>query len=227
VAIARLHARGNVFERYTEPARRALFFSRYEASQAGSSAIESENLLLGLIREGRSSPLLSLLPLEDIRRDLERSMPAREKTPASVEMPFSSEVKRVLQYAVDEADRLDHRFISPEHLVLGVLREETSAAAKILVAHGCGLEASRQRLRERPVEEPVARRNQAGVDSQSTVIVRLSRPLLESWIHRMKQLVQDLARAPRDSGEARAIEVLILSELDALNRDGGNWGSAP
>jgi ATP-dependent Clp protease ATP-binding subunit ClpC len=216
-----------VFERYTEPARRVLFFARYEASQSGSSTIEAEHLLLGLIREGRKSPLLSQLPLENIRRELEHSMPAREKTPTSVEMPFSSEMKRVLQYAMEEADRLEHRSIGPEHLLLGVLKVETSTAAKILVAHGCGLETSRQRLREQGVENPAATAQPGAVASKGTVIVRLSRPLLESWIHQIKKLVQDLARAPRESEEALAIESQILTELDAINLDRGNQGSAP
>jgi ATP-dependent Clp protease ATP-binding subunit ClpC len=42
-----------MFERYTERARRVLFFARYEASQLGSISIETEHLLLGLIREGK------------------------------------------------------------------------------------------------------------------------------------------------------------------------------
>ena len=42
-----------MFERYTEKARRAIFFARYEASQFGSPSIESEHLLLGLLRENK------------------------------------------------------------------------------------------------------------------------------------------------------------------------------
>ena len=40
-----------MFERYTEKARRVIFFARYEASQFGSPFIETEHLLLGLLRE--------------------------------------------------------------------------------------------------------------------------------------------------------------------------------
>lgn len=43
-----------MFERYTEKARRAIFFSRYESSQYGSPYIETEHLLLGLLREEKS-----------------------------------------------------------------------------------------------------------------------------------------------------------------------------
>jgi len=39
-----------MFERYTEPARRVIFYSRYMAVQTGSPEIETEHLLLGLLR---------------------------------------------------------------------------------------------------------------------------------------------------------------------------------
>src|ERR1700722_5272018 len=108
-----------MFERYTEEARRALFFARYEASQLGSVSIEPEHLLLGLIREGKAlagriSPRLPL-PLEEIRKDIEGRTIVRGKIATSVEIPFSAETKRVLQFAAEEADRLLHNHIAPEH----------------------------------------------------------------------------------------------------------------
>ena len=45
-----------MFERYTEKARRVIFFARYEASQFGSPYIETEHLLLGLLREAKDHP---------------------------------------------------------------------------------------------------------------------------------------------------------------------------
>ena len=67
--------RRRMFERYTERARRVLFFARYEASQLGSISIETEHLLLGLIREGKglTSRIFarSHLSLENIRKEIE------------------------------------------------------------------------------------------------------------------------------------------------------------
>src|SRR5688572_29636761 len=111
-----------VFERYTERARRVLFFARYEASQLGSIAIETEHLLLGLIREGKglTSRIFarSHLSLENIRKDIEGRTVFREKVSTSVEIPFSAETKRVLGFAAEEADRLLHNYIGTEHLLL-------------------------------------------------------------------------------------------------------------
>jgi len=125
-----------MFERYTERARRVLFFARYEASQLGSISIETEHLLLGLIREGKglTSRIFarSHLSLETIRKEIEGRTVFREKVSTSVEIPFSTETKRVLQHAAEEADRLLHNYIGTEHLLLGILREDRSVAASIL-----------------------------------------------------------------------------------------------
>src|SRR5574339_283205 len=120
-----------MFERYTERARRVLFFARYEASQLGSISIETEHLLLGLIREGKglTSRIFarSHLSLESIRKEIEGRTVFREKVSTSVEIPFSAETKRVLQFAAEEADRLLHNYIGTEHLLLGIVREDIVA----------------------------------------------------------------------------------------------------
>src|SRR5882672_2192824 len=110
-----------MFERYTERARRVLFFARYEASQLGSHLIETEHLLLGLIREGKglTSRIFarSHVSLETIRKEIEGRNAVREKVATGVEMPFSAEIKRVLQYAAEESDRLLDSHIGTEHLL--------------------------------------------------------------------------------------------------------------
>jgi len=141
-----------MFERYTERARRVIFFARYEASQLGSPSIESEHLLLGLIREGKglTSRLFgkSQLSTEDIRKEIEEGSPYREKVSTSVDIPLSPESKRVLGYAAEEAERMLHNYIGTEHILLGLLREEPSAAARILGEKGMKLPAVRQDIVE-------------------------------------------------------------------------------
>jgi ATP-dependent Clp protease ATP-binding subunit ClpC len=137
-----------MFERYTERARRVLFFARYEATQLGSTSIETEHLLLGLIREGKglTSRIFarSHLSLESIRKEIEGRTVFREKVSTSVEIPFSAETKRVLTFAAEEADRLLHTYIGTEHLLLGLLREERSVAASILYEKGMRLASVRE-----------------------------------------------------------------------------------
>jgi hypothetical protein len=137
-----------MFERYTERARRVLFFGRYEASQLGSHSIETEHLLLGLFREGKglASKIFAQyhLSLENIRREIEGRTVFREKISTSVEIPFSPECKRVLGYTAEEANRLRHDYIGTEHLLLGILREERSEAASILMDKGMRLHTLRE-----------------------------------------------------------------------------------
>ena len=90
-----------MFERYTEKARRVIFFARYEASQFGSPYIETEHLLLGLLREDKALAnrfLRSSAALESIRKQIEAHTTIREKVSTSVDLPLSHECKRVLAY---------------------------------------------------------------------------------------------------------------------------------
>jgi ATP-dependent Clp protease ATP-binding subunit ClpC len=148
-----------MFERYTEKARRVIFFGRYEASQFGASAIEPEHLLLGLMREDKSLASRffprTQLTIESIRREIEGRTLMREKISTSVELPLAPETKRVLAFAHEESDKLRHRHIGTEHLLLGLLREERSMAAEILYERG---------LRLHSVREEIAR--QSGFDAR-------------------------------------------------------------
>ena len=140
-----------MFERYTESARRILFFSRYEAAQAGSLAIESAHLVLGIVRE---SPLTLKrfsrggIDIETLRRSL--AVAAGERVSTSVEIPFSPQVKRTLQRAAEESDRLGNRVIAPEHLLLAVIDDEIAAPARALLEAGLEPEAIRGVLRDAP-----------------------------------------------------------------------------
>jgi ATP-dependent Clp protease ATP-binding subunit ClpC len=138
-----------MFERYTEKARRVIFFARYEASQFGSPFIETEHLLLGLLREDKALTnrfLRSHASIESIRKQIESRTPIREKVSTSVDLPLSQECKRVLAYAAEEAERLTHKHIGTEHLLLGLLREDKSFAAEILHERGLRLSTLREEL---------------------------------------------------------------------------------
>jgi len=138
-----------MFERYTEKARRVIFFARYEASQFGSPYIETEHLLLGLLREDKElAHRFQLGPgkVESIREQIEQATMVREKIATSVDLPLSNEGKRVLAYAAEEAEKLSHQHIGTEHLLLGLLREENSFAAQLLHERGLRLSAVREQL---------------------------------------------------------------------------------
>ncbi len=140
-----------MFERYTEKARRVIFFARYEALQYGSQVISPEHILLGLMREdktisARFFPFRHNLTVDIIRREVEENIVLRERIPQSAELHLAPETKKILALTKEEAERLNNRHIGVEHLLLGILREEDSIAAEILFNHGVRLHAIREKI---------------------------------------------------------------------------------
>jgi ATP-dependent Clp protease ATP-binding subunit ClpC len=145
-----------MFHLYTEKARRAIFFARNEGLQLGSTYIESEHLLLGLLRENKAltDELFASSPtaIDKIRRDLETHRRLGEKSP-SVDLPLSEQCKHILAYASEESERLSHKHIGTEHLILGILREPDCYACHLLHENGVTLEGARAQVSGAPREE--------------------------------------------------------------------------
>jgi hypothetical protein len=146
-----------MLERYTEKARRTIFFGRYEASQFGSLYIQTEHLLLGLLREDKvlaNRFLRSHAAVESIRKQIEAHTAPGEKVSTSVDLPLSHECKRALAHGAEEAERMNHEHIGTAHLLLGLLREEECFAAQLLRERGVTLDSVREQAQQS--EPPVA-----------------------------------------------------------------------
>jgi ATP-dependent Clp protease ATP-binding subunit ClpC len=192
-----------MFERYTEKARRVIFFARYEASQFGSPYIETEHLLLGLLREDKALTnrfLRQHSSVDSIRKQIEGHTTIREKVSTSVDLPLSNECKRVLAYAAEEAERLSHKHIGTEHLLLGLLREEKCFAAEILHERGLKLQTIREEM-QRTTQEKVQTQPQR--NRESSLLAEFSRDLTQSA---MENQLDPLVG--RDQEVDRAIQIL-------------------
>ncbi len=136
-----------MFEKYNEKARRALFFARYEASKLGSRVIESEHILLGILREGEESvgELFQRFQVQadDLRREIEGERVFVERISSTAELPLSEESKKILAYASHEAESMIHSTVGSEHLLIGILRVERCVAMRLLSRHGFELEKVR------------------------------------------------------------------------------------
>ena len=123
-----------MFEKYSEKARRIIFFGRYEASQFGSVEIQPEHILLGILRLDSSLAQRLSADRRDqaIRARIAQSQPAREKVSTSVDLPLSDESRRAMAHGAEEAERLGSPTIEAVHLLIGVAREESSLASQIL-----------------------------------------------------------------------------------------------
>src|SRR5260370_23509052 len=92
-------------------------------------------MLLGLLREDKELAnrfRRSHAAIESIRKQLDAHTTVREKVSTSVDLPLSHECKRELAYGAEEAERVSHKHIGTEHLLLGLMREEKGFAAEIL-----------------------------------------------------------------------------------------------
>jgi ATP-dependent Clp protease ATP-binding subunit ClpC len=198
-----------MFERFTESARRVLFFARYEVSNLGATSIEPEHVLLGLIRENKGIVArilaLSKISPDDIRSQIESRSAFREKVATSVEIPFSVETKRVLQFTAEEADRLGHSYIGTEHLLLALLREEHSVAASILTTLGLRLDEVRRTTAELSAEP-------------STAPVSPPHAAVSEQVEQINLLVQQLSETPLGSSQVQELVERIGQELDVLKR---------
>lgn len=140
-----------MFERYTERSRRVIFFARYEALQYGSQVIAPEHILLGMIREDKAFADRFFHPegavtAAKLRAEIEDRIAVRDRIPQSAELHLTPETKRILFWANEESRHLKNRNIGPEHLLAGILREERSIAAEILIGFGLHLQAVREEI---------------------------------------------------------------------------------
>jgi hypothetical protein len=147
-----------MFERYAEPARRVIFYSRCMAAQTGSPKIETEHLLLGLLRADMvlaqrflGSPWVA----EQILGEVEEKKPVRPAIQSGADLPLSPEGNYVLLLAAEEADQFSSEKIRTEHLLLGLLREEGCLAAQLLKGHGLHLASTREELDRNPHDDSV------------------------------------------------------------------------
>ena len=172
-----------MFERYTEKARRMIFFARFEASQYGAPAIDTEHLLLGLLREDYRTAkhlLPDLKPTEHFREQIESQITRGERFSTSVELPLSEDSKQALKLAAKESDRWGHGHIGIEHLLLGLLQVPSGVAAKVLQADQIDLASVGEKLRDIKgwdysrvdLRPPITSRGEEGAFQQFMVCLR-------------------------------------------------------
>jgi ATP-dependent Clp protease ATP-binding subunit ClpC len=200
----------NMFDRYSERARRVLFFARYELTQLGGETIDPAHLLLGMLRDSKGADRLFAsrnIPPADLRRTIEQRVGRGATFPTSVEVPFAQATQRVLNFATEEADRLLQHTVQPEHLLLGLLRENDPVAAACLIAYGMDRDDTR---------EDIVSRSRTRTATTDTELVKSVNPLAAAHIERIKQLVRDLAQTDSNTADGQTLVGRIDDELTML-----------
>ncbi len=137
-----------MFEKFTERGRKVIIYAREEAEKRQNDYLGTEHLLLGLLREEESLPMVILkkmgLSADELRMEVERNLPTGSNILTFGDIPFTPRAKKVLELAVEEARLLGHSYIGSEHLLIGLIREEAGIAGKILRSLGANLLGVRQ-----------------------------------------------------------------------------------
>ncbi len=137
-----------MFEKFTERGRKVIIYAREEAEKRQNDYLGTEHLLLGLLREEESLPMVILkkmgLSSEELRMEVERNLPTGTNILTFGDIPFTPRAKKVLELAVEEARLLGHSYIGSEHLLIGLIREDAGIAGKILRSLGANLLGVRQ-----------------------------------------------------------------------------------
>jgi DNA-binding transcriptional regulator YhcF (GntR family) len=146
---------------FTDRARKVLAMTREEAIRLRHDRVDTEHILLGLVREpaGIAAAALSGLSVDlaQLRERTEASVRRGKASIAFGELPYSSRAKKVLEFAMAEARELRHSHVGTEHLLLGLLREEQGLAAGLLDEQGVTLERARQEVQRLLGRNPPAR----------------------------------------------------------------------
>jgi len=138
-----------MWQRFTERARRTVFFAQEEAGRLGENYVSTEHLLLGLVREGDSVAGRILdrmgISLGRIRSEIERQV-TRGDGKISQDMQLTPRAKRVIDLAYDEARQLNDNYIGTEHVLLGLVREGEGLAGRVLAKLNVDVESARREL---------------------------------------------------------------------------------
>jgi ATP-dependent Clp protease ATP-binding subunit ClpA len=142
----------NMFERFTDRARRVLVLAQDEARALEHNFLGTEHLLLGMIKEGEGIGWKALTELgltyDRVFGEVTKIVKPGEPGNASGAPPFTPRSKKVLDLSMKEALELGHNYIGTEHLLLGLVREGEGVAAQVLVADGLDLSTVRKKVIE-------------------------------------------------------------------------------
>jgi ATP-dependent Clp protease ATP-binding subunit ClpC len=137
-----------MFEKFTEKGRKVIIYAKEEAEKRSNDYLGTEHLLLAILREDEGIPITMLkkmgLNIDELRYEIERNLPTGANILTFGDIPFTPRAKKVLELAIEEARLLGHPYISSEHLLLGLIREDEGIGGKTLRNFGANLLGARQ-----------------------------------------------------------------------------------
>jgi len=194
-----------MWQRFTERARRVVFFAQEEAGRLGENYVSTEHLLLGLVRENDSvaARILDMMgvSLGRIRSEIERQVTLGDGRPGQ-DMQLTPRAKRVIDLAYDEARQLSNNYIGTEHLLLGLIREGEGLAGRVLAKLGVELERTREEVRKLQNNDSVTPKQPARPSVEH---------ITQEWLGTL--FAKEYAQLPAEQQEALTGDGLPLNKL--------------
>ncbi|HJW47959.1 MAG TPA: Clp protease N-terminal domain-containing protein, partial [Candidatus Limnocylindria bacterium] len=138
------------FDRFNDRAKRVLALAQDEAIRFNHNYMGTEHLLLGLVREGEgvAARVLDSLGVElsKVRASVETMIGRGPSTASPNEITLAPQLKQIISNAIEESRKLGHSHVGTEHLLLGIVRQPESTAAKILASLAPDLEKVRHEV---------------------------------------------------------------------------------
>jgi ATP-dependent Clp protease ATP-binding subunit ClpC len=220
------------FERFSEGARRVLTRAQGEAQRLGHNYIDTEHILLGIAGEesGIAAKVLTNfgISVSKIQAAIEFVIGKGERRATKGDVDLAPRAKRAIEFAVDEARRLNSSYIGVEHLLLGLLRESEGVAFSVLESFGITLERTRDEVNRVAKQESVRTRTTGRAATRTPILDQLGTDLtalaradkLDPIIGRNKEIeriVQILSRRTKNNpaliGEAGVGKTAIVEGL--------------
>jgi ATP-dependent Clp protease ATP-binding subunit ClpC len=215
-----------VFERFTDRARRVVVLAQEEARMLNHNYLGTEHILLGLIGEGEGVAAKALeslgISLETVRQQVVKIIGRGQQAPPG-HIPFTPRAKKVMGLASREALHLGHNYVGTEHILLGLIREGEGVAAQVLVKLGADLNRVRQQViqllhgyqGEQPADDGPRRGKRARarlMDEALAQIDALDRRLaaIEHWVG----MRPDLADVDQEIAQVRREKEAVIDAQD-------------
>ncbi len=145
-----------MFERFTDRARKVMAIANEQVQLFDHQYIGTEHIFLGLVKEGSGT---GAAVLKSLGADIEKMLPEIEQmfklkggqdAVAGGDIPQTLHAIKVIEYAIEEARKLNHDYIGTEHILLGLLRESEGIAAQVLANLGVSIEGARMEIEKLP-----------------------------------------------------------------------------
>ena len=125
-----------MFDKFTNRAKQVIKLAKKEAQRLNHNYLGTEHVLLGLLKLGQGVAVNVLRTLnidfETVRDEVEKLVGYGPEIQVYGDPTLTGKVKKVFEFANEEAANLNHNYVGTEHLLLGLLRQTDGVAAQVL-----------------------------------------------------------------------------------------------